>query len=309
MASSGDILAITAFVISIAALITTVLQALQQYLATADGFRRCAPSVMGLWSGGTHSKFRWRELRFEVLFETPVLFVAFPGNTKGPIKRPIFDVDGSDKSYDATNTVKPGKESISNISTADDEKASWVTFLEAIQRKERDSRKWENDHLVSVTGKKYDSPKYSVLHQLQKKIRSYDFVPTGVTKPFATTTISHLVETAALLGMFWKSFNVARGNLRAEGNGYMLTTTIVNGLGLMVSFSITGQSKFLDSRVIPSYDVKELVFGFVPSVLDRLLDVGNVERMKKTLTTMRCDARTITAYESKKDRASMFSGG
>jgi hypothetical protein len=47
---SSDIVAITALIISIGALMTTVLQVLQQYLASAEGFRRCAPSVIGLWA-------------------------------------------------------------------------------------------------------------------------------------------------------------------------------------------------------------------------------------------------------------------
>lgn len=77
--NQSNTIALAALVISIGALITTVLQVVQQYLASADGFRRCAPSVMGLWAKNTTRKLSWRELRFEVVFEAPVIFIAPPG--------------------------------------------------------------------------------------------------------------------------------------------------------------------------------------------------------------------------------------
>jgi hypothetical protein len=66
-----DSVALTALVVSLIALFTTVGQLLQQYFATADGFRRCQPSVMGLWARRTRLRFRWREFRFETVFVIP----------------------------------------------------------------------------------------------------------------------------------------------------------------------------------------------------------------------------------------------
>ncbi len=260
---------------------------------------------------GTHRKFRRRELRFEVVFETPVLFLAKPDNEKGPIPgAKIYVVDGSSDSYTATNTMKPKEQTVSNISTADDERASWVTLLAAIQKEEEDSRKWEESNRMTPRGRKYDRREYTICHQMQKKTRSYDFMPPAVTKPYATTTISHLVEMAGMLGMFWKAFDHVSGNIRAEGNGYILTSTLVDGLGLMITFSITGLSTFQDSRIIPNYDIKELVFGFVPSILGqgRPLEVGHLDHIKKILTAWKCEPDTIDTYEAKKDRPCMPSG-
>jgi type IV secretory pathway VirB6-like protein len=48
--NASDIVSLVALIISLAAFATTVLQVLQQYLASADGYRRCAPSVIGPWS-------------------------------------------------------------------------------------------------------------------------------------------------------------------------------------------------------------------------------------------------------------------
>lgn len=104
-----DPLALTALIVSLIALVTTILQVLQQYLASAtDGYRRCKHSVMGPWGLKTYRRFRWDELRFEVVFRAPVIFVALPDNTRGPIpERAIQTIDGSVESCNATHTPPP----------------------------------------------------------------------------------------------------------------------------------------------------------------------------------------------------------
>jgi hypothetical protein len=96
--------------------------------------------------------------------------------------------------------------------------------------------------------------------------------------------------------------------MTAEGNGYLFSSSQVRGLGIMTSFSITGPSRFQQKRVVPSIAIKDLVFGFVPCVLDRPLEVGNPARVKKTLATFSCDSDVILIYEKKKVRTYMFSG-
>ena len=43
----SDVLSLIALLVSLVALVTTVLQVLQQYFSSAEGYRRCADSVMG----------------------------------------------------------------------------------------------------------------------------------------------------------------------------------------------------------------------------------------------------------------------
>src|SRR5882672_11507092 len=69
--------AVTALAIALVALITAVGQLLQQYFATADGYRRCQRSVMGDWAKKTRLRWRWREFRFETLYTTPEISLAF----------------------------------------------------------------------------------------------------------------------------------------------------------------------------------------------------------------------------------------
>lgn len=71
-----DVISITALVISVVALVTTVLQVLQQYYGSAEGYRRCAKSVMGKWHQGTvrssatflriHDDFPWLRYFFPI---------------------------------------------------------------------------------------------------------------------------------------------------------------------------------------------------------------------------------------------------
>jgi len=72
-----------ALAISIGAIILSSLQALLAYLQFDNsevGRRRCSAEVMGeLWARKTRRKFKWREWRYQVFFEVPVLYTAPPG--------------------------------------------------------------------------------------------------------------------------------------------------------------------------------------------------------------------------------------
>jgi uncharacterized membrane protein len=68
--------ALIALLISLIALFTAAGQLLQQYFATAEGYRRCQRSVMGeFWGSRTMLKWRWREFRFETIYYVPKLSI------------------------------------------------------------------------------------------------------------------------------------------------------------------------------------------------------------------------------------------
>lgn len=281
---------------------------------------------MGLWSRGTHRKFRWHEFRIEVVFETPVMLTAAPSNMRGPIKRkPIFSLTGSPQSYRDTLLLSLAEEkaadtqAVERIHTADDERASWHTLLSAIQNKENQSRIWdESKRNESIFGKIMVPPDYPLTVQLQRKTRSWDFISPNITKPYATSAICHLVEMMAMLGLYWKAFDQSMWNLRAEGNGFILTSTHVHGLGVMVVFATTGKSNFQEKRVMPCYEIKELAFGTVPNIFENdeylgrepdaqslELVFGNDEDVNNTLESLGCQAETLRRY--KKDHKHIFS--
>lgn len=116
-----------------------------------------------------------------------------------------------------------------------------------------------------------------------------------------------------MLGMYWKVFDQTSWNMTAEGNGYILTSTIVHGLGVMVVFSTTGPSKFTRNRVIPTKKIKDLSFGFVPNIFEYKRDAqslellfGTKEEVSTTLESLGCQADMLSKYA--KDHKHIFSG-
>lgn len=71
-----DNVSITALVISLIALFIALLQLSQSLLGTAEGYRRCAESVLGAWHSLRHRHWRWSEFRFETQYVTPQILVA-----------------------------------------------------------------------------------------------------------------------------------------------------------------------------------------------------------------------------------------
>jgi hypothetical protein len=176
---SGDntelIIALVALVASVAALIIATLQALQQYYSSAKGYSYCSSAVIGGWAVHTKRRIPWSEFRFEVQFMVPVIFVSPPENKKGPLGRhPKVEtilIDGFtpyDKIYTPTKEdyeIADGKKQADEpldhhdklafdaedeqavtkqlVHTAENEKATWLGLLMAIQRMEEESSRWQ----------------------------------------------------------------------------------------------------------------------------------------------------------------------
>lgn len=319
-----------ALVVSLVALLGTFAQVLQQYIASAAGYSNCGESVMGLWHLSKRRKFRPTELRFEVLFETPVIFVCPPGNTKGPIpNKAIYFVDGTPESLVNTRALlpeKPGEtqrrqsQVESRVHTADNERASWVTLLSQLHVMEKESSEWQQQHYNS--GPPLRLPPISFRDHtlavaLQAKTRSWDTMPAGVKKPYATTTMCHLIEIAAMMGIYWKEFDRSNDRYRAEGNGYMLMGTQVPDLGIMFTLQITGRNKFRENRVIPVDEVKELCCGYVSTLFQRddkdrrriefpnedpkdlgYLQLGSRDEVAETMVLIGCNTDTANYFRS-----------
>jgi len=321
-----------ALVVSLVALIGTTAQVLQQYYASATGFANCGENVMGLWWQTTKRIFLPTEWRFEVQFEAPVIFVCPPENTKGPVKgQPIHFVSGTPKSYENTRTLPAGEEEKqrqqpsreNRVHTADNERATWVTLLSQLHTMERDSREWQEQHYPSddtsddetkEDAEDIQNPElkhHTLAVALQAKKRSWDNMPTDVKKPYATTTICHLLEIAAMMGIYWKEWDRSKDRYRAEGNGFILTGTQITDLGLMFAFQISGGSRFHENRVIPVDEVKELCCGSVSTIFRAgidvrrlgvvnedprdlgILQVGSLNEIAETMVLIDCN--TITA--------------
>ncbi|KAL2884523.1 hypothetical protein SGCOL_000471 [Colletotrichum sp. CLE4] len=286
------IVAVVALVISVLAFIIAIFQALQQYYASATGYSSCTPKVMGDWARFTRRRFRWYEFRFEVEFEVPVIFVAPPTNPRGPLgvhdDKEITYMTGTTDSYKKTytwdqeeydkhsKTLRAGM-TRQAIHTADNELANWTSLLMAIQRMERESRTWQDKEYFGYNPQweaqtpchptQSSTPvPYTLTVGMQRKKKSWDSMPDNMKKPYATTTISHLVEMAAMLGVHWKEFNRNEDRYRGQGNGFSINGYDVDDLGIVFTFEKTGPTWFHENRVVPNNKVKELCFGYCPTI-------------------------------------------
>lgn len=328
-------IAIAALLISIVALLASFLQVAQQYYASAAGYSSCDTKVMGRWANTKSRVLRWTEFRFEVEFDAPVIFLCPPWNTFGPIgDSKIYFITGDKKSLDETwttfqnNPVEEMKKKTyrEKIQTADNERATWVTLLSALQTLEKDSQNWQKQQydqlklLCGPTKEGMDLPvpptveNHTLTVAVQRKRRSWDTMPPTVTKPYATTTMCHMVEMVAVMGIYWVEFDRSHNRFRAEGNGYTITGENVSDLGLMFSFQVYGKSNFQENRVIPVDEIKELAFGVAPTIYRETLDsrrlsshsdeprgisalfLGSMADVAETLVVIGCNTNTVNYF-------------
>lgn len=384
------IIAWVALVVSVFALVITLFQTAQQCFASATGYASCQELVIGKWSKFTRRRFRPLELRFEVEFQTPVIFVSPPSNIRGPlgphakeykpnpirqgilrylksinpnlvrfqlpdepktvICHEITYLVGTPASYEASCTLNQEtfdqqvrnhemRDTLRGIRTADNESATWLGLIMALQRMEKDSRDWQaahhrqhhpHDHInrwqdeTSHKPNPYRPNDVSSLHTLtagiQKKKKSWDIMPNDMKRPYATTTIGHMIEILAMLGIYWRVLNPEENRFRAQGNGFLVTGSNVDELGIVFTFQKVGSARFKENRIIPNDNVKELCFGYCPtifrSIADKPGDMGTLQlaslaAIAETLTVIGCNAKTVRYFSNPSENtrySHLFSG-
>lgn len=225
--------------------------------------------------------------RSGIEFEMPVIFVCPPKNTDGPVVgSEILYLNGTDASLIATDTnlqneiAMHEQFSIKGIGTTENEHSTWATMLNELQRMERDSMAWEEEEYTRTGDDKrprvvWDDHTMAVA--LQKERRDWGTMPSNVKRPYAVTSICHLVEMVAMLGLHWKEFDQSQDRYRAEGNGYVLTGATLANLGIVFNFRISGKRKFRENRLIPANEVKGLCFGVVPTIYQGFNDASSSE--------------------------------
>ena len=293
--ASDTTISTLALAVALVALVTTVSQVLGQFLATADGYRRCQSSVMGRWAKLTHRRFRWSEMRFETLYTTPQfgLFPYTPGQSVSKetnaygTKEMRYQLDGSAWSKEATYCETTRGPHLAGGT----ENVSWLRFIEALHRNTEDSLKLFGVSFEDVVSKKelrdsvnqvaqgkildgiaqnaFGSQGY-LIPDLKLQRRSWDFVPPEVVRPLASVMVCDLAVMARRLGMIWKQFEPLEGNLRAEGNGHTITSTVVRSMGTVLQIGVKDflpsgdPAEEFNELYVPSEAADKMGFGLVP---------------------------------------------
>ena len=187
-----------------------------------------------------------------------------------PHYQPIYKITGTERSCENTLCPIGYTQSIKYVA------CSWNTLLRAMQKQEKTSRAWD----------KSDGLNHEICYFIQKRRRLWDgaILPLNVTMPYAETTISHLVKMISMLGLVWTEFDVKRSILRAEGNGYIITSEHISSLGIMTRFLQVLSPEHEETRIIPCNQVKSLCFGEVPSILDSIHEILQVSPKKIELS-------------------------
>lgn len=295
MASGAETsLAGAALAIALVALLIAVGQLLQQYFATADGYRRCHKSVMGEYARKTRLHWRWREFRFETLYTTPEISLVGDGAlskrgqvvlTGSKLSRersfvPIVSMPADDILVESTkpslyhelgnvdvnmHARKRAREQAERPFSPDaGEMACWVPFLHWVHEKTQACLDQEETPRDPI-----DFPPPNIrLPAVTCRERSWDFQPPDVVRPLAKTTLSDIAVLARRMGMKWKDFRPSDGILRAEGHSHTITSTTVRSLGLVLQYSYTGQNQRL--RIAEQNTRKRLVTGSILPELEEI---------------------------------------
>jgi hypothetical protein len=264
MAGADTNLAAAALAIALVALFTALGQLLQQYLATADGYRRCQKSVMGEYAKKTRLRWRWSEFRFETLYATPQIFLTGDG---APVKLGQVLLTGSDtsreKSLIPADSINTGageipdfrdygtaysqhkeakKHQTKKLYRDQGEMACWLPFLHWAHETAEACLNAEQKSHDPIT---FPPPKIR-LPAVVFCNRSWDFQPLDVVRPLAKTTVSDIAILARRMGMRWKDFRPSDGIMRAEGHSHIINSTVVRSLGIVLQYSYSGQGRRLN---------------------------------------------------------------
>ncbi|KAH6999384.1 hypothetical protein EDB80DRAFT_754009 [Ilyonectria destructans] len=306
------IIALVALAVSALALVIALFQALQQYYASAKGYASCKELVIGKW--------------------TPVIFVSAPSNKTGPLgphrekrkphagKRSIpthlkHFVESRFAWFQPPEvtcheiTYMVGKTgSYQETYTWSQEMASWLVLLMAVQRMEKESRQWQEEQYFDSN---HSGHRWHTRASHEPLLDMFDRTDANnlhsLTKPYATSTNCHVVEILAMLGIHWKVFNRNENRYTAQGNDFIATGASVDGLGILFSFHKAGETWFEENRIIPNNDVKELCFGYCPTIFcprsfkmyaDEPKDLGTLQlasfaAMAETLVVIGCNTKTV----------------
>lgn len=280
-----------ALAVALAALAIAITQLCGQLFTTADGYRRCQSSVMGAWARHTRLRWKWSEMRFETLFTTPEITLEFfefkrEISSEGPDRHPWFDLEKLEITKYVSDYPKPGpfdgtsaeavenwrherllnaKLMDSNLGTGSHhEMACWIPFLQHIRQNE--------------------SEIFSAFSQLNRALitrvtcrpvqKSWDFMAPDLVRPLAVTYVGDIAIIVQRLGMEWQTFRPEEGEMRAEGQGHIIYSTLVRSVGPVLHYAHENRAHVPNSDFrsaisrrtlpnLPTFQVDALRFGIL----------------------------------------------
>ncbi|KAK5154450.1 hypothetical protein LTS14_006585 [Recurvomyces mirabilis] len=270
-----DTVALVALIVSLVALVVTTVQLLQQLSGTADGYRRCSPTVIGPWATLRKRRLLPFELRVETEYCTPEIMVVtheklLELRKQGLHPRVITSMsDAGDNSQQLQQTVH-GSGAHLRHTARNSHMVTWLALLQEVHT--LFSNYWPGDCNLCMQQEQGTSALSFNSKEVKTHITNaaviyrqwtWDLMPSDMPRPPAITTVGDIMVLALRLGMKWRSLDFANGRIYADGCGYTLATVEGRGLGLVVSFSRPATAP-VRSAIIPSQAVDKLICGILP---------------------------------------------
>ncbi|KAJ5981900.1 hypothetical protein N7522_013528 [Penicillium canescens] len=267
--SNEEKLFLAAIILAVAAFIISVAQVLQQYLATAEGYRRCQEKVVGPWKCYTKRPFQLKELRCETRFGTPFIELgagldrehcSLPSGHESLVRcESDLEVKASELQHGGNN------EWVCWLQLLEEPQTFHRTLLLAFPREEESfmgTALPHNDQNHDDQSQCLRFPSFSV------EPHSWDFMPSDVLKPLARIGVSDLAIFIRRLGLRWLQFRPSESVLRAEGNNLLLSSSYRRGIGCVVTFArLSWRNRFPEKYfMIPSIQADAMGFGILPAL-------------------------------------------
>ena len=248
--SGPDPISLVALIVSLIALILTLLQIAQQFVATANDYRHCSKRTVGGWSRRSSRQFIWNELRFEVLFTTPIISIdLLPSESVAgrdiyavPMTRSNIQTSSEKAraSSSSTNLTSSRSNSVSSSGaqfnlyspegnqtcTAFQTSTPWFLDLKGTRPEAKCT--WLsllND--VAITHLQID---------INERTLSYDFMPNGIKKPLAQMDRKSFLTLMSLFQVSWQEGQGGKSTPTGAGPYCEVTSRNLVNFGTVISY-------------------------------------------------------------------------
>ena len=247
-ASGPDPISVVALIISLVALILTLLQVAQQFVATASDYRHCSKRTVGGWSRRSSRRLIWNELRFEVLVTTPIISIDLlhSGSMAG---RDIYTVPTTRPDTQTTSEKAQASASSTDLlsSRSNPVPSSGAQYIfhtpEGNQTYTSSQMPWFLD--LKGTRPEAKCTWLSLLNDvaithlqidINERVLSYDFMPDGIKKPLAQMDRKSFLTLMSLFQVSWQEGQGGKSTPTGAGPYCEVTSRNLVNFGTVISY-------------------------------------------------------------------------
>ena len=248
-ASGPDPISVVALIISLVALTLTLLQVAQQFVATASDYRHCSKRTVGGWSRRSSRRLIWNELRFEVLFTTPIISIDLlhSGSMAG---RDIYAVPTTTRS-DTQTTSEKAQASASSTdllsSRSNPVPSSGAQYIFHTPEGNQTYTSSQMPWFLDLKGTRPEAKctwlsllnDVAVTHlqiDINEHLLSYDFMPDGIKKPYAQMDRKSFLTLMSLFQVSWQEGQGGKSTPTGAGPYCEVTSRNLVNFGTVISY-------------------------------------------------------------------------